>query len=161
MLTAVDFISLAEFEELIPGPDLAAISIGDPDDLAPRALEQFARGLRFHFLDVEPADVPSPDTPGLFTRFQAREIIEFVKQLHHAPAHWRLVVHCRMGVSRSAAVGLLAYAITGCDFPRRADAHYANTHVVHLCEEASGCEIEIPAFFATYPHEYLPATIQI
>lgn len=161
MLAAVDFISLQEFEAVQAAPDMASISIGDPDDLPPRGLMLFARGLRLHFLDLEPADVPSPDVPGLFTRFQAREVVDFVLQLHHAPSRARLVTHCRMGASRSAAVALIAHALTGCDFPRRQDAHYANQHVVHLGGEASGCAIEIPGFFETYPHEYLPPGLQI
>ncbi|MEX3984196.1 hypothetical protein AB4Y45_35155 [Paraburkholderia sp. EG287A] len=161
MLAAVDFISLAEFEALQVAPDMAAISIGDPDDRPPRGLACFERGLRLHFLDLEPADAPSPDAPGLFTPFQAREVLEFVSQLHGAAARVRVVTHCRMGASRSAAVALLVHALTGCDFPRRPDAHYANAHVVGVCAEVCGLEIGIPRFFETYPHEYLPPGLQI
>ena len=161
MLTAVDFISLKEFEAVQVAPDMAAISIGDPGDGPPRGLSRFQRGLRLHFLDIEPQDVATPDAPGLFKLSQAREVADFVTCLHSAPTRFRLVTHCLMGASRSAAVALFVHVLTGCEFPRRQDAHYANVHVVRLAEEVCGRPIEIPAFFKTYPHEYLPASLQI
>ncbi|MBK3779908.1 hypothetical protein G3A43_06545 [Paraburkholderia aspalathi] len=161
MLTAVDFISLAEFETVRPSPDLAVISIGDPDDCAPSALAAHRRALRLHFLDLEAGDEAAVNASGIFTAFEAMEIVDFVKQLHALDTGVRLVVHCLMGASRSAAVALLTEAMTGCDFPRRPDACYANSHVARVGSVVAGCAVAIPGFFDSDPHVYLPPGLQI
>ncbi|RQR65314.1 hypothetical protein DIE18_02190 [Burkholderia sp. Bp9125] len=147
MLAAVDFLSLDSFLGLRPTADRAVISIGDPDDDAPAALLEYRHTLRLQFLDLEPGDAATMPGAALFTLAQAGQVVEFVRGLHTRTEPVRLVVHCRMGASRSAAVALIAHAVTGCAFSRWTEANYANRHVVRLGEEAAGAPIEIPEFF--------------
>ena len=67
-----------------------------------------------------------------------------------------------MGSSRSAGVALLVDALTQCEFPRRPDAHFANTHVVQLAARALGKSIDIPQkHVGDEPHPYLGPYLQI
>jgi predicted protein tyrosine phosphatase len=164
MIDSVDFVSLDVFEELVPAPDMVAISIGDPAQLPPSNLGAFAGALRVEFLDLEPADLVQLRVPreALCSFELVQSIIDFVRTWNGGRQHYRLVVHCRMGSSRSAAVALLAHAMTLCEFPRRADAHYANAHVVKLAARALFLPIEIPQkLVGDEPHPYLPSQLQI
>ncbi|WP_126223642.1 dual specificity protein phosphatase family protein [Burkholderia ambifaria] len=147
MLAVVDFLSLDSFLGLRPDADRAVISIGDPDDDAPAALLEYPHTLRLQFLDIEPGDAAAMSGAALFTQAQADQVVEFVRDLHARAEPVRLVVHCRMGASRSAAVALIAHAVTGCAFPRWPEANYANRYVVRLGEQALGACIEVPEFF--------------
>lgn len=146
MLADVDFLSLDAFLGLRPAADRAVISIGDPDDDAPAALVEYRHTLRLLFLDLEAGDAAAMPGAALFTQAQAGQVVEFVRGLHAQAEPARLVVHCRMGASRSAAVALIAHAVTGCAFPRWSEANYANRHVVRLGEDALGICIEVPEF---------------
>ena len=55
---------------------------------------------------------------------------------------WRLVIHCEGGVSRSAAVALIAHHLTGAHFPRWPDANYANLLWLSVADDL--LEIPIP-----------------
>jgi predicted protein tyrosine phosphatase len=143
MLTAVDFISLAEFERITPVRDMAAISIGYPGDPRPSVLARYNWRLRLTFLDNEPGDAGVAEQH-LFTSGQAVEVTSFIHDLQRDSAPHRLVVHCTVGASRSAGVALAAHALTDCFFPRRAEANYANPHVVALLSRLSGVAIAIP-----------------
>lgn len=147
MLASVDFLSLESFLGLRPATDRAVISIGDPDDDTPAALVEYKHTLRLQFLDLDAGDEAAMPGATLFTQTQVAQVVEFVRGLHAQAEPLRLVVHCRMGASRSAAVALIAHSLTGCAFPRWAEANYANRHVVRLGEEALGARIEVPEFF--------------
>jgi predicted protein tyrosine phosphatase len=145
MLASVDFISLREFESVAPRGDMAVISIGYPGDPVPPAMARFSPALRLTFLDNEPGDVAAQGIEHqLFSRKQAGVVLAFVRTLHAEPAARRLIVHCTVGASRSAAVALGAHAMTGCDFPRRAEANYANPHVVAVLAREGGLSVTIP-----------------
>lgn len=162
MLIAVDFVSRRTFEELEAAPDMVAISINDPGDPAPKNLSQFSRSLSLFFLDIEPE--PGEvlrDKDAAFNAYCAEAIRTFVQQLHTTDGHYRLVVHCRMGASRSAAVALLAKALTGCHFPRERDAHDANRYVVSLAADHWGIPVYIPAKPMTEDYLYLPSSLQV
>ena len=164
MITAVDFIALNTFTTLVPAPDLVVISIGDPAQMAPENLSEFARSLRMEFLDLEPAEVSHYGMPDevLFSHEQALQLSDFVQALHAEPRAYRMVVHCRMGSSRSAAVALAVHKLTGCGFPRRPDAHFANRHVVELAARVTSTAIEVPRKLeGDEPHHYLPLQLQI
>lgn len=164
MLKAVDFIARDTFTGLAPEPDLAVISIGDPAEMPPTHLRRFSPTLRLEFLDLEPADLEKWGIPeeALCLPDQVEQVIGFVRALQAAPSAYRLVVHCRMGSSRSAAVALVAHSLTQCDFPRHQDAHYANKHVVALAEAILGQSIAIPEKQpGDEPHPYLPMKLQI
>lgn len=146
MLIAVDFISRDAFERVVPAADLAVISIGDPAECLPITLHQHAQTLRMEFLDCDLAGLVKWGYPAeaLCSLQQLEQMVAFIREVHEAPAPRRLVVHCRMGASRSAAVALVAQAITDCDMPRRAEANYANTHVLMLAQQLIGLEISPP-----------------
>ncbi|KVP17402.1 dual specificity protein phosphatase family protein [Burkholderia ubonensis] len=164
MITAVDFISLDTFSALAPAADMVAVSIGDPAQMPPANLVAFPASLRIEFLDIEPAEVDVHGFPDevLCSREQMAELVEFVRAQHAKQQRYRLVVHCRMGSSRSAAAALVVHKLTGCEFPRWPDAHYANRHVVHLAEQALQAPIEIPRKLeGAEPHPYLPLRLQV
>lgn len=164
MITAVDFISLSAFSSLLPAPDMAVISIGDPAQSPPENLSAFAHSLRLEFLDVEQAEADHYGIPddALFSSAQATEVSDFVRELHEAEHPCRLVVHCRLGSSRSAAVALVVHELTGCAFPRRPDAHFANRHVVNLLSRMASISIEVPSKREKgEPHPYLGPQLQI
>lgn len=168
MLKAVDFVSKAVFEALVPGSDLAVVSIGNPAEMPPARLAGYNRVLRLEFLDLDPQSAHWRDAghefppEALFSPAQALELFEFLRGLDEDDNRWRLAVHCHAGISRSAAVAAIAAAMTQCDFPREADAHYANRHVVRTTQAMLGFRVPVPG----YPqpgvlHEYLPSTLQI
>jgi predicted protein tyrosine phosphatase len=164
MIDSVDFVALDVFEAIAPAPDMLVISIGDPAQPAPANLGGFAGVLRVEFLDLEPADLVQLRIPrdALCSLELVQRIIDFVRTWTAGRQHYRLVVHCRMGSSRSAAVALIANAMTLCDFPRQADAHYANAHVVELGARALFLPISIPQKSGDgEPHPYLPPRLQI
>jgi hypothetical protein len=145
MLAAVDFLSLREFERVEPDRDMAFISIGYPDDPAPASLVRFNAGIRLEFLDNEPGDIAAQGVEHLLlTGHQAKQVVAFIRGLHAEADSHRLVVHCTVGASRSAGVALAAHVMTGCGFPRRPEANYANPHVVSLLARECGLRIDIP-----------------
>lgn len=163
MITCVDFVSLDVFKDLKPGQDMLAISIGDHDQTAPANLSSFAAALRLVFLDVdevEAAEYGMPDDV-LFSPAQLEQVTSFVGAHHADPQRYRLVVHCRLGASRSAAVALVAQHLTMCDFPRHADAHHANGHVLRLASAALGAIVPPLKTIGPDPHPYLPSQLQI
>lgn len=164
MITAVDFIALNTFTALVPAPDMVAISIGDPAQMPPENLSAFSQAVRMEFLDLEPAEVEHYGMPKevLFSHEQALQLRDFVQALHAEPRPYRMVVHCRMGSSRSAAVALAVHQLTGCEFPRQPDAHFANLHVVKLAARVTSATIEVPRKLeGGEPHTYLPPELQI
>lgn len=164
VLTALDFVSQAVFERIEPTPTLAVVSIGDPAQPPPDRLPQFQQVLRLEFLDLEPDDAEDCDIAdeNLFSPAQLLALTAYVQGLHQQAAHYRLVVHCHAGISRSAAVALVAHHITNCDFPRHLDAHYANRHVIRVAESAlPGCISIPPAPRGEEPHLYQPQRLLI
>lgn len=164
MLAAVDFVAQDVFETLAPARDLVAVSIGDPAQAPPANLAGFSNALRLEFLDCDQHDVEHQGVPEavLCSLAQMDQLIEFVRARHAAPEVLRLVVHCRMGSSRSAAAALVAHHLTQCTFPRHPDAHHANSHIVGLAARALGADIAVPRKSTDgEPHAYLPQQLQI
>lgn len=136
MLCTVDFISRDAFKTVPPANDLAIISVGDPAEMAPRQLVAHSTWLRLEFLDCDLVEAARWGFPpeALCTTQHVELMTQFISELHESEKAWRLVVHCRSGLSRSAAVALIARALTGCDMPRFADASNANAHVLRLAK---------------------------
>ena len=124
MLKSVEFMSLAAAKSVVPTKGVAIISIHDTSaalDLP--TFSGFFGVLRVNMLDVceeysrkpsavwadEPSreqhfdycEIPNEFVPALSN---ARAIRTFVDELHASTEELDLVVHCSMGVSRSAAV---------------------------------------------------------
>lgn len=140
MLLTVDFVSRVEFETIAPADDLAVVSIGNPAELPPRQLDVHTTWLRMEFLDCDLAESAKWGFPleALCTQQHVLQMAQFISKLHMSERHWRLVVHCHQGTSRSAAVALVACALTGCDMPRRAESLDANPHVLRVAIELLG-----------------------
>lgn len=163
MIRCIDYVSLDVFEALAPAPDMLAISIGDPDQPPPANLTDFAGGLRLQFLDCDEVDAAVYGIPAehLFTAGQLAQVVDFVREHHVQVQSYRLVVHCRMGSSRSSAVALVAQHLTQGEFPRLADAHFANGHVLRVASGALGTVTAPRKAPGPEPHPYLPANLQI
>lgn len=85
-----------------PRPGAVAIQIGDwLENLPSQSVHQFSRAHQFAFLDVEPGDIAAD--AGI-SRDQAQQIAEVLQYALHR--NLDVVVHCRLGQSRSAAVAL-------------------------------------------------------
>lgn len=103
-LRRVIFVSQARAEAMRPRSDAALVSVTDVR--APKAIlaAGWARVLRLCFDDVDPVDYPvDPEEQVIpMSDEQALSLAEF---LADASASCRLlVVHCRYGMSRSAAI---------------------------------------------------------
>ncbi len=136
MILSVDFMSQLEAEMLPGAPlqsDVAMISIATPGAWPPK-LKPFLESLPLAFHDVEDHEEPWV----VFDDEHARAILEFVARLHGAEKEWRVIVHCKAGISRSAAVAIYVAAATECEIPRRQEAVEANLLVLDVLSRASG-----------------------
>lgn len=98
--------------------------------------------LRLHFLDIE-ENSKNPQYSH-FTTDLAKKTIEFINDLHKDDKQYNVVVHCRMGASRSPAIALYIHALTNCDFPGYEMANTPNKLVLSTLENLSGLKITIP-----------------
>ena len=142
MIRSVDFVSQAE-AELLPGrslqPSVAVISISTPGTWEP-ILADFEHVLRLHFHDVDDHSDPWV----FFDRAHAKSVIDFVAMLQAKDEPVDVVVHCKAGISRSAAVALFVESVSQCVFPRRRFAGFANRLVTRTLEAASGKAVPVP-----------------
>jgi predicted protein tyrosine phosphatase len=115
------------------------------------------------FLDLTPDELAQYDMPAdcLIAESEVAQILAFIKGLVHADDRYRLVVHCRKGYSRSAAVALVVHAMTGCEFPRQLDAYDANTYVLQLASQQLQKNITRPAAPTSASYSPLPARLLI
>lgn len=146
-INQVFFASRELAESLAGNPYMAVISITDPGTPAAKLDPLFRHVLRLSFFDAMPADeyLPAP-LPGLFDRHLARQIGDFVDELHAAPFAISMMVHCEYGVSRSAAVALFVEAYSGAPLAAREFAYEANHWVIdRLGQLYPQAAIEIPA----------------
>lgn len=102
-INRVMFVGRATAENCGPWPDFAMISIGEPDaqEGDPVILDGWHDVLRLSFHDV----VPNQTMDGAYTLMtseDADKVVEFVRRV--APNVEGIIVHCRAGISRSAAV---------------------------------------------------------
>jgi predicted protein tyrosine phosphatase len=127
----VSYTSRLHAESLTGSPHVAVISITDPGSDEAVLDPAFLDVLRLSFFDAVPADeyLPAP-LPGMFDHLMARQIGDFVGQLHAAPAAMSVVVHCEYGVSRSAAVALYVSAYAKAPLAAREFAYDANLWVI-------------------------------
>ena len=142
----VSYTSRLHAESLTGSPHVAVISITDPGSDEAVLDPAFLDVLRLSFFDAVPADeyLPAP-LPGMFDHLMARQIGDFVGQLHAAPAAVSVVVHCEYGVSRSAAVALFVEAYSGAPLTAREYTYEANQWVLdQLLQLSPSLEIDIP-----------------
>lgn len=144
MIKEVNYYPQYLVEETQFNDKYAVISITDSaqekDGIA--KIEGTQNILRLNFLDIE-EEVKNSDYSH-FNKEIANKVINFINLLHNDAKEFNLVVHCRMGASRSPAIALYVHKITGCDFPGYEFANTPNKLVLSVLEKISGFEIEIP-----------------
>lgn len=143
MIRSVDFLSRAKAESLPPRQDIAIVSITEPDSSPASLPIHEDRILRLVFHDVDPYSVQE-DCWRYFDEGLAMRLLAFVRDLHADPAPYDLVVHCRAGISRSAAIALFVEAETGCSFSTRPFAGLANRHVLETMGQVTALELKRP-----------------
>jgi predicted protein tyrosine phosphatase len=142
MIRSVDFISQKQaeaFSDAPPQSDVALISISTPGAWPPK-LPHIFEVLSLEFHDVDDHEEPWV----VFDDEHANALLEFVSRIHGAEREWRCIVHCKAGISRSAAIALYVAAATGCEFSRREKADEANLLVLDVLSRASGLQVIRP-----------------
>ncbi len=139
MIRSVDFISQVA-AELLPGrplrSDVAMISI-----LTPGAREPILGDFK-HFLRMEFHDVDDDSEPWVvFDAGHAKAVIDFVAQIHASAEPLDVIVHCKAGISRSAAIALYVESVSQCMFLRKEFTFYANRLIIRELEAVSGMQI--------------------
>lgn len=174
MIKTVVFISRNAFtNHLKPTPSTIAISIGAADEGAkPNLKRGFAGAIRLEFDDVyeESLNVPIGFFPDLHPRHEegvrifigdaevfdfkdAQKIIGFLDYYATKPGEFDLVVHCLVGVSRSAAVAQFASDTYGAVIDNaNPNTSAANKRVLRILRKA--LTDELPVIFA--PRAALP-----
>lgn len=129
MITKVIFAGRATAEACGPFPDWALISIREPgiDNGKPVILDGWHDVLRLEFHDI----TESRASHVLMTPQHAMMIVEFVDRV--ASEVDGILVHCRAGIRRSAAVA--KWIAAKYSLPFNMDYPHFNQHVFHLLEE--------------------------
>ena len=121
-LGRVLFVSQPRAEIMRPPQSCALISITDTDKAPARLREGWTAVLRIAFDDIDPVSYPDDyDDLQEVSSEQAATMAEFC--LDSAFRCRRLVVHCRYGMSRSAAVAKALCEVTGLWFPNNYEDH--------------------------------------
>jgi predicted protein tyrosine phosphatase len=121
-LERVIFIGQDRAETMRPPKSCALVSITDPAKAPADLLDGWTAVLRVQFHDIDPVSYPA-DSDDLhpISAAQAAEIADFCWE--SALRCRRLVVHCRYGVSRSAAIAKAVCDVLGLAFPADYDDH--------------------------------------
>ena len=121
-LRLVLFVSQRQAETMCPPMATALISITDPSRPIAAIGEGWAAILRVKFDDVDPVTFPGQDQhlQGI-TSDEVARVAAFAAM--QAKTCQRLVVHCRHGVSRSAAVAKAIAETAGVRFPSDYDEY--------------------------------------
>lgn len=130
MIKSVDFLSKAEMQRLAPSERTAVISITGAMGIPP-SFRGFHGVLRLVFEDARQLDAK-----WAFNETQALAISGFVEGLHSSSQELDLIVHCKAGVSRSAAVAQYVARKTGCGFTRHKLSHGANRMMLRVLAAA-------------------------
>jgi predicted protein tyrosine phosphatase len=143
----IDFVSREAAEANIFHPDTAVISITDPGMRPASLIARSSPVLRISFFDAIPGDDFIPMAfDGCFDHKHAKQIVDFVHELHMSPSSFKVIVHCEQGVSRSAAVALFIEAYTKTSLTNRWRAVQANVWVIEqLTQAVPGIDFGIPA----------------
>jgi predicted protein tyrosine phosphatase len=127
------FVSQRQAEAMRPPLHSCIVSITDTKRPGASLRQGWNAVLCVAFDDADPITFPgaNPELTALSSS-QARNIARFV--LDQAPTSQRLVVHCRHGVSRSAAVAKAVAVTQILCFPEQCDEY--NHHVYKMMLEA-------------------------
>jgi predicted protein tyrosine phosphatase len=135
-LKEIIYVSRREAECKDGKPDWALISISDPFHYPVSLRSGWHSVLRLEFSDIEQPSKPRV----LFSVEDARRVMEFVQQVDAAGCEG-LLVHCKAGVSRSAAIAKWVVERYGLATEYTFDGY--NRHVFKMLCEVSGMHCEI------------------
>lgn len=122
-LQSVLFTGRDQAEASAGWPHWAVISITESDDRPAALKDGWHSVLRLQFDDIDAPEQPYV----LFSPAQAGQVIDFVTSVHDSTRVEGILVHCRAGISRSAAVAKWIAERYGLPYPA-GYAHY-NKHV--------------------------------
>lgn len=137
MLKNVNFVNQSSAESNVGLPNWAVISITDCDDA--RIKQGWHSVLRSQFSDVDMQHSERKREKAI-SEDQALEIVDFVHSV--APHVEGILVHCRGGVSRSAAVAKWIAKTFGLPFNHQYSLF--NTHVYDQLIKATACRDRRP-----------------
>lgn len=132
MIKRIIFVSRTAAENTHGWDDWAMISITEPDHTPARLLHGWYAVHRSAFHDTEPQKALSDSTVAL-TDDHAIEIVDFVHAM--APQVEGVMVHCKGGISRSAAVAKRIAETYNLPFNHQHDSY--NRHVYQQLVEAN------------------------
>ena len=128
-LRRVLFVSQQRAEAMRPPSATALISITDPGRPMAALRDGWHAVLRLSFDDVDPVTFPGLDDP--LDSLSADEVADIAAFAAAHARHCRcIVVHCRHGVSRSAAVARAICHATGIAFPAHYDRYNRYVYLV-------------------------------
>lgn len=160
MITSVAFLSIDRARNLIPSRDTLMVSILDLQerrDLRLPRLGGYRSVLSLSFEDTseegklkevgswddDPDDIDHARfSQGYGERIptlqDAKKIVEFVQRHHTSEESLKFIVHCRAGVSRSAAVAqwVVEYTLAPMRSDIRMNTSHANARLTRLLEKA-------------------------
>lgn len=132
MVTKVIFVSRPTAENTPGWKDWAVISISEPGFPGEAKLMRGWHAIcRVHFDDVDPA-IPCGEPHQLMNEADALKITQFVRKV--APHVDGILVHCKAGVSRSAAVAKWISRQFNVQFNHKYERH--NKHVYNMLVKA-------------------------
>lgn len=134
MLSNVLFVGRHTAETCPPIKNWALISIGEPDsyDGMPKIPPGWKHILKLSFHDVSPKKDGRDALLTYFCEQDAKSIVEFVRRV--APDVDGILIHCRAGISRSAAIAKWVCGEYRISFNRKYNLY--NIHVYQLLIEA-------------------------
>lgn len=143
MINDIDYLSSSRFEAMTGDPRTAVVSITDPGSSDARIPAGFGPALRLKFDDLDESSLGSGSVGQTFSRLDAEAVASFLDRVHVAPDITKLLVHCEMGRSRSAAVAWYALSFGGqMAHERRIDG--INLLVLRMLEDAGGRRLPRP-----------------
>lgn len=125
----IHFMSRANAEKLPGHPQVAVVSISDPADEPAQLSPVFSHVHRLSFNDV---DTDDKNEYVLFDKPLAHGVWDFVERLPDTVD--TLVVHCHLGVSRSAAVAKSLAQFLQVEYPEKYSLY--NKHVYRVMQNA-------------------------
>ena len=135
MINKVMFVGKFTAETIGPFEDWAVISIGESDMKAPQIKDGWHDVLRLFFHDVNPDKVVDLTNTYKYvgmSESQANQIVEFVNRV--APNVDGILVHCKAGISRSAAVA--EWIAKRYELPFDYSYPNSNSYVLRLIQES-------------------------
>ena len=104
-ITSVSFFSAAQTSRILPEENWGVISINNPGKDANPLKDGWSSTLRLWFHDIDESSIAAKLAGyEAMTPMQAQMVVDWVRKVEGSL--YTIIVHCEMGVSRSAAIAL-------------------------------------------------------